>query len=46
MGFLICTSSTSSWIGWNDYVAIVIGSVMETTCPVDTTSSTWMLSIT
>jgi hypothetical protein len=29
-GYSICIGSTSSWIGWNDYVVTTIGFVMET----------------
>ncbi len=45
-GFSICTSSTTSWIYWYDFVATITDSIMETTSLVNTTCSTWMLLIT
>jgi undecaprenyl pyrophosphate phosphatase UppP len=44
--FSICTSSTTGWTYSIDFVAAFIGSVMEITSSIDTTSSTWMLLIT
>ncbi len=48
-GFSIWTSSTIGWTGWDDFVATTIGCVgfvMGTIGLVDSTFSTWMLSIT
>jgi hypothetical protein len=45
-GFSICTRSTTGWIGWNNYVVTIVGSIMETIGSVDITSSILMLSIT
>jgi hypothetical protein len=45
-GFSICIDSITGWTGWNDFVAIVTSSVMETTGSTDTRGSTWLLLIT
>jgi len=45
-GFSTCRGSTTCWIGWNNFVTTIAGSIMETTSLVDITCSTWMLSIT
>ncbi len=45
-GFFICTSSTTCWTNWNDSIATIASSVMETISSTNTTSSVWMLSIT
>jgi len=47
--FSIWTYLIIGWIGWDDYIAIAIGCVGSTihiTSLINSTSSTWMLSIT
>jgi hypothetical protein len=45
-GFSICIGPTTGWTSWNDYVVANVGSIMETTCSTNITSSTLMLWIT
>ncbi len=48
-GYSICISLTTSWTCLDDYVATTttcVGFAMDNTGVIDTTSSTWMLSIT